>query len=224
MSKKTLTISIISIIILALIGGGVVWYVKTQKQEFTPSDDLGTVNPAVTENEDRQSAIENQKSEIINTDDWLTYRNEEYRFEFKYPKEWILTDKYKQFNKYNIISIENFFTNKYKTNDGSIIKINIYTNVDNEKINDWLNKNYPIDLETSTLHESKNITVSSNNAVYRVITSNISGGYFNDITFIKNKTVYYIEIVERILSEEVEKTKEHNNIIDNIINSFHFIN
>ena len=88
MSKKILTISIISIIILALIGGGAVWYLKTQKQEFTPSDDLGTVNPAVTENEDRQSAIENQKSEIINTDDWLTYRNEEYGFELKYPREW----------------------------------------------------------------------------------------------------------------------------------------
>jgi len=114
MSKKILTISIISIIILALIGGGAVWYLKTQKQEFTPSDDLGTVNPAVTENEDRQSAIENQKSEIINTDDWLTYRNEEYGFELRYPEKWIIQEREDIY----LGEIENFIMLSPNNNNG----------------------------------------------------------------------------------------------------------
>lgn len=73
MSKKII-ISIVAVIILTLIGGGV-WY--WQKSE--------TVNPPVTENE-------NPKSETINTDDWQTYRNEEYGFEVKYPSTWLLNN------------------------------------------------------------------------------------------------------------------------------------
>jgi hypothetical protein len=33
------------------------------------------------------------KSTTVDTSDWLTYRNEQYGFEFKYPKEWKLFTK-----------------------------------------------------------------------------------------------------------------------------------
>ena len=73
--KKPVIITIIFVIILALIGGGVFWYLKEKDKP---------ANPPVTENENQPS--ENPKSEIINTDDWQTYRNEEYGFEVRYPE------------------------------------------------------------------------------------------------------------------------------------------
>ena len=68
MSKKQLTITIISVIILALIGGGVVWYLKTQKQE---------VNPLTTVTEKKQEEL-----------NFRTYRNNIIGIEFQYPYSW----------------------------------------------------------------------------------------------------------------------------------------
>jgi len=91
--KKPVIITIIFVIILALIGGGVFWYLKEKDKP---------ANPPVTENENQpsenpKSEITNPKSEIINTDDWLTYRNEEYGFEFNYPSN-LLRSKNEYYN------------------------------------------------------------------------------------------------------------------------------
>ena len=76
MSKKII-ISVVAVVILALIGGGAVWYFKQSNKP---------VNPPVTENELGQNA--STTTENVDTSNWLTYRNEEYGFEVKYPKEW----------------------------------------------------------------------------------------------------------------------------------------
>jgi hypothetical protein len=91
MSKKPIIITIISLVVIALIGGGAVWYlnkyqISSNKGQVTKNN--GQENTPEIGNQNQPSTIENQKSEIININDWLTYRNEEYGFEVKYPKEW----------------------------------------------------------------------------------------------------------------------------------------
>jgi uncharacterized protein YxeA len=93
MSKKII-ISVIAVIILALIGGGV-WYlnkyqISSNKGQVTKNN--GQENTPEIGNQNQPSTIENQKSEIINTNDWLTYHNEEYGFEVKYPNTWLLNN------------------------------------------------------------------------------------------------------------------------------------
>ncbi|MFA5318041.1 MAG: hypothetical protein WC323_01000 [Patescibacteria group bacterium] len=127
--KKSLIITIISIIILALIGGGAVWYVKIQKQE---------VNPPVAGNEDRQSEIINPKSEI-GTSDWLTYRNEEYGFEVRYPKEWYLYNCSKEYNSLYVFMSDEKNNAGCNTNRGRINIMN--TKNDYTKSTVYLNKN-----------------------------------------------------------------------------------
>jgi len=88
MSKKQLTITIIIIVILAATGG-VVWYLKTQKQE------------RVVQNEENQSPqnevdIDNIEAEVITTDvdtsDWLIYRNEKLGITVKHPKNFLFRE------------------------------------------------------------------------------------------------------------------------------------
>src|SRR3989338_1795235 len=74
--NRKIIITIISLIILVLIGGGVVWYLKVYKS---------APNQPVTKNGGNATAT---STEEIDTSDWLTYRDEQYGFEVKYPREW----------------------------------------------------------------------------------------------------------------------------------------
>ena len=80
--------TIVGIVIVLLIGGGIMaWqYLRVSSEEIKAPEEEVKVEEEVTKNE---------------TADWKTYRNEEYRFEFKYPEE------KEQDNKFLIIEKEN---------------------------------------------------------------------------------------------------------------------
>ena len=90
--KKPVIITIIFVIILSLIGGGVFWYLNKYQVfgiKYQEENNGQEVNPPVTENENQP--IENLQGEVVDssaadvdTSNWLTYRNEEYGFEFEY--------------------------------------------------------------------------------------------------------------------------------------------
>lgn len=60
---------VIFLVFALLIGGGVLWWIKSQEPSFTPLP------------------------EITKPENWKTYRNEEYGFEIKFPEDWAITTK-----------------------------------------------------------------------------------------------------------------------------------
>lgn len=75
---------IISLIALALLTGFLVW-----KRSHLP-----TPKPVPVVTEESQNQANPNPDEPIDTSDWKIYRNEEYGFEFKYPKEYVVFDDY----------------------------------------------------------------------------------------------------------------------------------
>jgi len=205
--KKSIIIASI-VIILALIGGGVFWYFKQSNKP---------INPSVTENENQPS--ENPKSEIINTDDWLTYRNEEYGFELKYPKEWIIEDnknmflfqteeRQKQLDKNLMVPISNFsiFVARSISELPSSQK---YYNMDKIGLEQWINK----EIDEQYLSDKRIVKINNING-YRVSTGIYTEGFFFDSIYVEhNYKIYVFNILDLKLKE-----------IDRIINSFKFIN
>ena len=94
--------NIIIVILVLVLVGGAIWVLSTRIQEepvmpgeeITSFEECVAAGYAVLESYPRQCKTPDGKTfiEEIELEDetagWQTYRNEEYEFEFKYPKEW----------------------------------------------------------------------------------------------------------------------------------------
>ena len=205
--KKTLIITIISVIVLALIGGGVVWYFKIQKQE--------PVNPPVTENNNPVEERENNEltgevvsgGDEIDTSDWLTYRNEEYGFELKYPQGWEI-DIYSE-------AIIRIIPNNINDPYYAPIAISIRENKYLLEIRDWFIKNYPKN-ENDIINFS-NININGAQALewYREGASLPIYTYYIS----KDDIIFQFSLIDSQID-----FKKMNNMMKTIIFTFNFIN
>ncbi|PIR92110.1 hypothetical protein COU01_03550 [Candidatus Falkowbacteria bacterium CG10_big_fil_rev_8_21_14_0_10_44_15] len=155
MPKKQLTIIITLTILVVLAGVAGFWYVRGHK--LTPA-------PQVVDNIDNQSNQDAQNSNAeansetpevvtadIDTSNWQTYRNEQYGFEVKYPREW--EDRFNQ-SQSSDPQFKNLFyrdiwgnTQKEGTEffDGASIKISIFQ--DSINIGEFIQKKYAKDYQ-----------------------------------------------------------------------------
>jgi len=99
MNKKTITISIITLVIAVIVGG--FWYTKNQKNTIKPIDVVkdvqeeiikdGIIKEVGIQEGQKNENIEELNVEDIDTSNWKIYRNEEFGFEVKYPDGWEIT-------------------------------------------------------------------------------------------------------------------------------------
>ncbi|EKE20813.1 MAG: hypothetical protein ACD_7C00468G0005 [uncultured bacterium] len=86
--NKNIVISI-SVLVLVILIGGSFWLVKNKEKD----------NKEVLQGETIAQSGDNKNQKEVNmeetdTSDWQTYRNKEYGFALKYPKNWELRDEY----------------------------------------------------------------------------------------------------------------------------------
>ena len=186
------SIIIIGIIIILTLIGGVVWY--WQKYQGASIKGQG--------NDGQSSDVGNQQSEIINTKDWQTYRNEEYGFNFKYPQEW-------QVENLNKRSIGVFPFGKIQgiEYNGDVVFF-IRDRINGQDIEDVYNGSIGPELFKSATGGYSQINIQGNKAIYF---KNVMGLMPSDIVIValKNK---FIEI----------SANNHYDIFRAILNSLKF--
>jgi len=85
-NKIVLNLIIIILLITALLILGYIYYPIKSNDKLTNQN---TNQIQANQNVNTQPSVKPTKEEGIATSDWKTYRNEEYGFEIRYPKEWI---------------------------------------------------------------------------------------------------------------------------------------
>ncbi|MBI2415469.1 MAG: hypothetical protein HYV33_02265 [Candidatus Kerfeldbacteria bacterium] len=191
--SKPIMISTLAASLLLLVGAGC-----TQPTTNENKTNASNVNAVVVDNTNETANTE-QGSEVDTSDgvlrspegeaDWLTYTNEDYGFEFRYPKEWEIIENENYIGVYDAQSYK--FAIKPNTTDAvADVHINIYEKLDEAPfiIND--------DIKTS-LDESeikgyiKNVELVSPQ-VYSFIEHN---AYYDE-----EQMVYYFEMKNRLIS------------------------
>lgn len=84
MNKKTLITSLLALFVVTSFAG---WFLLRAKMTENPMQNVvdKPVPPVVVE-----TSVTEENTSPVDTSDWKIYRNEEYGFEVKYPKEWIV--------------------------------------------------------------------------------------------------------------------------------------
>ena len=126
MNKKALILSIPMILLVALLGGWLLFRGQGDVQNV-PKQPIVSENPAQTG--------EIQAPDTVDTSSWKIYRNEEYGFEVKYPEGWIVTVPNK--NEYGeVVSLTSGDTNPKligaQNQDGDNIVIHFLSSINEE--------------------------------------------------------------------------------------------
>ena len=97
MMNKKITILVLALAVMAVVSG--CW--KKEINQPVTGDNKQIVN----QEQNSKQKVEDQKiekiassTEYINISDWQIYKNQEYSFEFKYPKDWYWEDYTEEFN------------------------------------------------------------------------------------------------------------------------------
>ena len=132
------TILIVVIVLVVIAIGVLAWQYWPEEVEQEPivGQDQVEIDQSVVEDE----LISNEV--IDETANWQIYRNEEYGFEVKYPKNYLISENTKQTE--NRLSFISFTNEKYNPLDGPVpphIKILVLKDVSDQDINEWLLEN-----------------------------------------------------------------------------------
>jgi hypothetical protein len=145
-------IVIITIIAIALIVlGGVAAYIGLKSQKGVQEEMREEEQPAAVIPEPAEEPVIQPKepitTELIDTSDWKTYRNEEYGFELKYPRDFFIFKESR--------SLVVLVPNRYRDNGTETpqIEVNVYSNPFQQELKTWIEINkgrFTGNLETLT--------------------------------------------------------------------------
>ncbi|MFA5742832.1 MAG: PsbP-related protein [Candidatus Paceibacterota bacterium] len=201
----------IVLIVAVLAGAGILLY----------QQDLDKKSAEIFNQGQQKVLAGNQKIEGgTGVEEKAIYNNKEYGFSINYPKNWTISEN---FATGTIVRVENYFVNESGDKDGAYFNVDIIKNT-SDNVQEWINKNNPIAEEGETLQEVKNLNIDGEVGIYRIKTSDVAGGYFNDLTVKHNDNIYYITTKVRVLSTYEKENKEYQEAVDNIISSFKFNN